>query len=61
MKVDWKLSIGFPHAFHTGTILINDRELEVLTEEQREEKIQSIVWEEVSEYVDIKITNTAQS
>lgn len=53
MIIEWEMSIGYPTAKRTGEIEIDDEELEGMSDEERQELIGTLIWEDAMQYVDV--------
>lgn len=51
MKVKYQVSIGFPQAVKKGSIVIDDEDIEGMSEEEKEALISELVWEDAVQYV----------
>jgi hypothetical protein len=60
MKVEWKLSIGYPGACREGAVEIDDEDIEGKNREQIDRIIDEAIWEDASQYIDSYPTNTAE-
>ncbi|MHA7967727.1 DUF7167 family protein [Paenibacillus sp. CAU 1782] len=61
MIIRWKLSIGYPSACREGEVEIDDKDLEGLDEEKRQEAIFEAIWEDAMQYVDVYTTGEEES
>ena len=52
MKIEWKMSIGYPTAQRAGTIEIEDQEVEGKTDGEIESYIDERVFDDALQYVD---------
>jgi hypothetical protein len=52
MKVKYKINIGYPQAVRKGNIIVDEEEIEGMTEDEKEAYISEMVWEDASQYVD---------
>ena len=52
MKVKYTVSIGFLQTVRRGTIVIDENDLEGMTEKEREAYIDEVVWEDACQYVE---------
>ncbi|QDY81914.1 hypothetical protein FQU75_00060 [Paenibacillus polymyxa] len=60
MKVEWKLSIGYPSACREGEVEIDDEDLKGKSREQVDEIINEAIWEDSMQYADVYPTNTEE-